>query len=87
MKKKTLLIIVVALIIFLTLLGFIGVFMYKVSPVDKNSEEVIKFEVTENQTLSTLGSSLKEVKNNSYLTKKLVKQYHNVKLTDNVTYY
>ena len=32
-------------------------------------------------------SSLKEVKNNSYLTKKLVKQYHNVKLTDNVTYY
>ena len=33
---------------------------YETSPVDKKSDELISFEVTENQTLSTLGSSLKE---------------------------
>lgn len=33
---------------------------YETSPVDKKSDELISFEVTEKQTLSTLGSSLKE---------------------------
>lgn len=52
---------------------------YEISPVDKNSEEIIEFEVTENQTLSTLGSSLKEANLiHSELFYKLYIKLHNI---------
>jgi len=52
---------------------------YEISPVDKNNDEIIKFEVTKNQTLSTLGSSLKEANLiHSELFYKIYIKLHNI---------
>lgn len=52
---------------------------YEISPVDKTNNEMIKFEVTENQTLSTLGSSLKEANLiHSELFYKIYIKLHNI---------
>ena len=58
MLKKLLGLLIIIIISFI--LALVVLYNYYVSPIDKKSNDVIRFEVSENNTFLNIGSKLKE---------------------------